>query len=251
MFGMAFAQTEAGSAFEVASVKRNTPDGRFDVVPRRSGTLVTMHNTQVGSLIFYAYHLEEGYQLAGIPDWPDELRWFDIDARTGLDSTDDQVRLMFRALLADRFKLQMHRETREMPEYVLTLRKGKLKLTPSTGTDSVKLTIENRGYSQTPGTCGTSLWREGAHLVCRAATMEMLAAQVRHSLRSPLANHTGLTGTYDLNLLFMPEDRTSDPDQVLAQTLTGALSDVGLKLEKGKGPVEVLVIDHIERPSDN
>lgn len=251
MFGMGFAQTEAHFAFEVASVKRNTSNGRSDVVPRRSGTLVTMHNTQVGSLIFYAYHLEGNYQLAGIPDWPDEWRWFDIDARTAPDSTDDQVRQMFRSLLADRFKLQMHRETKVMPEYVLTLSKGKLKLTPSTGKDSVKLTIENLPYSQTPGTCGTSLWHEGSHLVCRTATMETIAAQVRHSLRSPLADHTGLTGTYDLNLLFMPEDRMSDPDQVLAQTLTGALSDVGLKLEKGKGPVEVLVIDHIERPSDN
>jgi uncharacterized protein (TIGR03435 family) len=71
-------------------------------------------------------------------------------------------------------------------------------------------------------------------------------------LRSPVADRTGLTGTYDLNLLFMPEGRPPEPDdQTLAPTLTGALSDVGLKLENGKGPVEVLVIDHIERPSDN
>ncbi len=251
MFGMAFAQPEARPAFEVASVKRNTSNGRSDFVPRRSGTLVTMYNTQVGSLIIYAYRLQGSYQLAGIPGWPDEWRWLDVDARTAPDATDDQVRLMFQSLLADRFKLQVHRETREMPEYVLALRKGKLKLTPSTGKNPVKLTIEDRPYSQTPGTCGMSLWREGAHLVCCAATMEKIAAQVGDSLRSPLADHTGLTGTYDLNLLFMPEDRTPDPDQVLAPTLAGALSDVGLKLEKGKGPVEVLVIDHIERPSDN
>jgi uncharacterized protein (TIGR03435 family) len=82
--------------------------------------------------------------------------------------------------------------------------------------------------------------------------MEKIAAQLRGSLRSPLSDRTGLTGTYDLNLLFMPEGQTPDPDQVvLASTLAGALSDVGLKLERGKGPVEVLVIDHIERPSDN
>lgn len=248
----ASALAQAPPAFEVASIKPNAFSGRSDFVPRRSGTLVTMHNAQVGSFIFYAYRLEGSYQLEGIPDWPNELRWFDIDARTPPDATEDQVRLMFQSLLADRFKLRVHRETREMPEYVLTLGKGKLRLAPSSGNKPLAITIEDRPYTQTPGTCGTSLWREGTHLVCCAATMEKIAAQLRGSLRSPLSDRTGLTGTYDLNLLFMPEGQTPDPDQVvLASTLAGALSDVGLKLERGKGPVEVLVIDHIERPSDN
>jgi uncharacterized protein (TIGR03435 family) len=250
---MAFGQPETRPAFEVASVKRNASHARSDFAPRRSGTLVMMHNTQVGSFIFYAYHLEGSYELVGLPDWPDESRWFDIDARTAVpDAPDDRVRLMFQSLLADRFKLRMHRETREMPEYVLTLGKGKLKLTPSTSKNSLNITIEDRPYTQAPETCGTSLWREGTHVVCCAATMDKITAQIRGALRSPVADRTGLTGTYDLNLLFMPEGRPPEPDdQILAPTLTGALSDVGLKLENGKGPVEVLVIDHIERPSDN
>jgi len=82
--GTAFGQPEARPAFEVASVKRNASSERPDFAPRRSGTLVMMHNTQVGSFIFYAYHLEASYQLAGIPDWPDDSRWFDIDARTAV-----------------------------------------------------------------------------------------------------------------------------------------------------------------------
>jgi uncharacterized protein (TIGR03435 family) len=251
MIGKAFAQPEARPAFEVASVKKNASDDRPDFVPRRSGTLVAMHNTQVGSFVFYAYHLEAGYQLAGLPDWPDDSRWFDIDARTAPDASDDQVRLLFQSLLADRFKLQVHRETREMPQYVLTLGKGKLKLAPSDGKKPLAIIIGDRPYTQAPGTCGTSLWSEGTHLVCCAASMEKIAAQLKSSLRSPLADRTGLTGAYDLNLLFVPDSRMPDPDQVLAPTLAGALSDVGLKLEKAKGPVEVLVIDHIERPSDN
>ncbi len=211
-----------------------------------------MHNAQVGSLIFYAYRLEAGYQLVGIPDWPDESRWFDIDARTAVpDTQDDQVRLMFQSLLADRFKLQIHRETREMPEYILTLGKGKLKLTPSGGKNPLSITIEDRRYTQAPGTCGTSSWREGTHVVCCAATLDKIAAQIRGALRSPIADRTGLAGTYNLNLLFMPEGQTPEPDQILAPTLAGALSDTGLNLGKGKGPVEVLMIDHIERPSAN
>jgi len=250
--GTAFGQPEARPAFEVASVKRNASSERPDFAPRRSGTLVMMHNTQVGSFIFYGYHLEASYQLAGIPDWPDDSRWFDIDARTAVpDAPDDQVRLMFQSLLADRFKLQIHRETREMPEYVLTLGKGKLRLTPSGGKNPLSIVIEDRSYTQAPGICAASLWREGTHVVCCAATMDQIAAPIGSVLRSPVADRTGLAGKYDLNLLFMPEDRTPEPDQVLAPTLAGALSDVGLKLEKGKGPVEVLVIDHIERPSDN
>jgi uncharacterized protein (TIGR03435 family) len=253
--GAAFGQTaQKKLEFDVASVKVNVANGESDFVPRRSGTRITMHNTQIGSFISYAYHLEGGYQqLAGIPDWPDELRWFDLDARTPPDATDEEVRLMFQSLLADRFKLRVHRETRQRAEYVLTLGKGRLKLTPYSedGDEPLKMTIEGRSFAQGRGTCSSSLWREGAHLVCRGAAIGEIASRIAGSLRSPVADRTGLTGTYDLDLLFWPENRTAGPDDVTPPALAQALAGIGLKLEKGTGPVEVLVIDHIEQPSEN
>ena len=247
---VAFAQRPE---FEVASVKKVTFNGFLpDFAPRRSGTLVAMHNTQVGPVIGYAYRLEGGHQLVGIPDWPDDSRWFDIDARTPPDTTDDQVRLMLQSLLADRFKLKVHREARQSSDFVLTLGKGKLKIaTAAGGEEPLRITIEGRSYTQRRGTCTPSAWREGDHLVCRDVTMETIASQVGAGLRAPIVDRTGLSGNYDLDLLFWPDGRPPQPDEVTTPSLAQALSGLGLKLEKGPGLVQVLVIDHIEPPSGN
>src|SRR5882757_2251946 len=89
---MALAGFAQRLTFEVASVKPTSDERRMDVVPRRSGDLVMMHNTQPYSIIFYAYHLRAKYQLAGYVQFRDDANWFDIDARAGQDATDDQVR---------------------------------------------------------------------------------------------------------------------------------------------------------------
>jgi uncharacterized protein (TIGR03435 family) len=237
--------------FEVASVKLNTTNGPLDLAPRRSGDLVTMHNVQPYSVIFYAYHLTGSYQLAGYVRLPDGWNWYDIDARIGGEATDDQVRRMFQSLLEDRFKLKVHRETRDIPEYELVIAKGKPRLTPSSD-KPMKVTIEGRTFTQGPGTCGASLWREGSHIVCHAATMEKIAAEVGGLLHAPLVDRTGLTGTYDLNVRYVPDDRKLDADLEPGPTLAQALQEeLGLRLERGKGPVEVIVIDHMEKASEN
>ncbi len=245
--GAAFAQRPE---FEVASVKHSSFNGQFGSV-RRSGTLVTIHSTQVGVLIFYAYNLKGAYEVVGIPNWPDEARWFDVDARTPPDATEDQVRLMFQSLLADRFKMKTHRETKQVTEYSLTLGKGKLKLTPSSGDGPLTINMQGKPYTQPYGTCGTSLGIEGARGVCRAAAMGRIAAAVGAEMRSPVTDRTGLTGSYDLDLLYWPDDRTVQPDDIFTPKIAQALGDLGLKLEKTSGAVEVLVIDHIEQPSEN
>ncbi len=82
--------------------------------------------------------------------------------------------------------------------------------------------------------------------------MDQIVSAIRGELRAPVADHTGLTGLYDVNLLFMSERQKPREDTELLQRLPAALqSELGLKLEKGKGPAEVLVIDHIEKPSAN
>jgi uncharacterized protein (TIGR03435 family) len=249
----AFGQAAEKLAFEVASVKRNTANGPSDMRgPRRSGESVVMHNAQLYSVIFYAYHLNGNYQMVGFTPLPDGWTWYDIEARTATSATDDQVRLMFQSLLEDRFKLKVRRETRDVPEYQLTIAqsKGKPKLAPSKE-GPLTVTIEGRSLTQPAGKCGTSLWQEGSHIVCHAADMATIVSQFSGLLAAPVADQTGLTGTYDMNLLYVPDDRQLKPDAPPGPSLAEAIQgDLGLKLEKGKGPVEVLVIDHLEKPSE-
>lgn len=247
-----FGQAAGKPDFEVASVKRNTANGPSDMRgPRRSGDSVVMHNTQLYSVIFYAYHLSGNYQMVGFTPLPDGWNWYDIEARAAASATDDQIRLMFQSLLEDRFKLKVHRETRDIPEYQLTIAKGKPKLVPSKE-GPLTLTIEGRSLTQPAGTCGTSSWLEGWHVVCHAAGIATIASQFSGALAAPVADKTGLTGTYDINLLYVPDDRQLKPDAPPGPSLLVAVQEeLGLKLEKGKGPVEVLVMDHLEKPSEN
>ena len=237
--------------FEVASVKINKDNGPSDMrAPRRSGDSVIMHNTQIYSVIYYAYNLSGNYQIAGYKDPSDDSRWVDIEARAGANATDDQIRLMFQSLLEDRFKLKVHHETREIPEYQLTIAK-KAKLT-SAREGEMTLTIEGRTFPARAGACSTTSWREGNHIACHAAGMETITSQLSGLLQSPVTDHTGLTGKYDLDVLYLPDNRKLEADAPPAPSLVDAVQEsLGLKLEKVKGAVDVLVIDHLEKPSEN
>jgi len=247
---IAFAQKKQ---FEVASVKM--VEGRppeWHMEPTRSGDRVTMHGTRVFTMIYWAFHLHDGYQFADEEKGDVQWIWYDIDARTPEGTSDDDLRLMFQTLLEDRFQLKTHRETRQVAEFVLTLGKGEPKLKPAEDGDSLKLTIEGRTFKEPAGTCSGSLWVEGQHTVCHAVTMDQFARQLSGELRAPLVDRTGLTGTYDINLLHA---RTNGKDRDEAgplPTLQEAVEkQLGLKLEMSKGPVEVLVVDHYQRPSAN
>ena len=236
--------------FEVASIKQNTANVPNDFTPRRSGTLVTMHNTQVGTVLYYAYHIIGSYQLVGFDPnaLPREWMWIDVDARAPLNATDDQIRLMLQSLLEDRYKLRIHRETREIPEYELVATNARLE--PSRASDNpMPITVEGKTLKVPSGKCSTSIWLDGDHMICHAAPLERIVAEISSSLRSPVVDRTGLKETYDVNLLFAREDLPED--QTPAPSLEDAIRDLGLKLKKGRGPVEVIVVDHIEKPSGN
>ncbi|HVW08030.1 MAG TPA: TIGR03435 family protein [Bryobacteraceae bacterium] len=114
------------------------------------------------------------------------------------------------------------------------------------------VTIEDRTFTPRPGRCAVSLWRDGAHLICHAAGIDAVTAAISNELRSPVADRTGLTGTYDVNVRFVPEDRRMDADLATGPPLADALQEeLGLRLEKGKGPVEVIVIENMEKPTEN
>ena len=236
--------------FEVASVKTSA-GGPFEFAPKRSSDRVSIHMTHLASVITYAYHIPF-YQVIGYDKTPIAYDWYDIDAKAPGDATDDQVRLMFQSLLEDRFKLKVHRETRELPEYELTVAKGNAKLKPASGDEPMKVEIEGRHLTWPKGNCASTAWLEGAHLICHAASIDQIVGVIRGEMGAPVVDRTGLTGLYDLNLLYLSDRQKPRDDGDAVPLLPAALqAELGLKLEKGKGPVEVLVIDHLEKPSGN
>ena len=139
LLAMAIAWSVMGQAnrptFEVASIKRSAGDGFPDAKPRRSGSRIMMHNIRVATAIIYAYHLASGamttsYQLAGNLQMPDGWEEYDIDAIAPGSPSDDDLRLMFQALLEERFRLKYRWESRELALYELTLAKNGPKLKP-------------------------------------------------------------------------------------------------------------------------
>ncbi len=236
--------------FEVASVKLNRTDGRSDGSgPRRSANSVVMHNVQPYSVLYYAFNLHGNYQMAGYVPFPDESNWYDIEALAASSTTDAQIRLMFLSLLEDRFKLKFHREIKELPVFELTVR-NRPRLTPARE-GPMTVTIEDRSVSQREGACGTSLWKGGNHLLCHAVGIDKFVAELSRLLQSPVVDRTGVTGSYDVNLLYLPESRQFETNAPAIPSLQDAVQDLGLKLEKGRAPIEVIVIDHLEKPSDN
>jgi uncharacterized protein (TIGR03435 family) len=238
-------------AFDVASVKVNTANGSIDgATPHRSGDLVMFHNTQPYSLIFYAYHLTANYQIAGYTPLPEPWNWYDVDARTGGAATDDEVRLMMQSLLEDRFKLKIHRETRDMPVYELAIAKDKATLTPSREGAMKAIAIEGTSYPPPAvGICVAGSWNDGTHVICHGAGMDKIVAVLSNQLKAPVVDRTALTGTYDLHVRFDPRTNpNTDPGPSLGEAIQ---QELGLTLQKGTGPVEVIVIDHMEKPSEN
>lgn len=206
-------------------------------------------------LITAAYNLPPGSErrIMGASDW---LRSDQYEIQAKIEDSlyaamqkmtpaqqREQVDLMEQSLLAERFKLKVHFETREMPLYALVIAKGGPKLTPAKKGESSKL-------SSFPDT------HQGVEMTASAVTLDQFA-------HSPLwggggrtvVDQTGLKGTYDFTLKWRPEKLASDTGQESdgdAPSLFTAIKEqLGLKLMPTKGSVEVIVIDHIERPSEN
>jgi uncharacterized protein (TIGR03435 family) len=229
----------------------------------------------VGSLpglIAWAYQLkpDEARLISGSPDWANSES-FDIEAQASGNLPRDRMFLMLQSLLADRFKLALHHETREVPVYALVFAKpGKTgpQLQPHSDAAPCLKIDPSRPFPTTdfgvipppPPACGRFI--SGAHrLAGNDVTMEMLAANLgaSSSVDRTVVNRTGLNGAFDLNLEFTPGGQPASqlgeagaPDASGPPLIFTALQEqLGLKLESTKGPVDVLVIDHVEQPTPN
>jgi uncharacterized protein (TIGR03435 family) len=238
-------------AFEVASIHLSPPstDGHHHIWSDVHKSQFRTGNLSIRDLIQFAYNLPES-QILGGPDWLDTTM-YDIDAKSApevdarlkalsANEAAQQKRLMVQALLRDRFALATHQESRELPVYNLVLAKGGPRFQPS---DKNGTTIDT----------GRSL----LHVQGSDDTLGLLARELAQSLDRIVVNKTGLAGRYDLILRWTPDDApppllNGAPDPNAPPGLFTAIQEqLGLKLETGKAPVPVLVIDRISPPTDN
>jgi uncharacterized protein (TIGR03435 family) len=246
-------------SFEAASVKPASPDNPpGQGVSRAPGGRFTAVNAPLRFLIVYAYQLQ-GHQLVGAPDWIANER-FDIVAKMEGDpppivtAGPDPMRLATRALLADRFGLVVHRETRELDIYALTMAKpggqpGRaLKPSPE---DCAVMAAAARAAPAAPGPdgappfiCGQSYGQ--GRIRFAGYPLSLFANGLSLNVGRAVLDRTGLTGNWAFELTYAPEP---SPDSDAPGLFTAIQEQLGLKLESTKGPVEVLVIDSVARPT--
>ena len=226
-------------SFEVVSVKPNTSGISNAIPPLRSNGSYTASNVALKSVIANAYEVRI-FQILGGPDWLTRER-FDIIAR-GREGTPDGLRpAMLRTLLAERFKLVAHVETREQQVYSLTLLRGDGRLGPQLK-PSAPASGSSSGFPSASVANGTAR-------INGRVSMDGFAIMLTGSVfNQRVINRTGLSGEFDLDLRFTPDSSTAAAPE-FPSIFTAVQEQLGLKLEASRGPVDMLVIDSVERPT--
>jgi len=231
---------DAEPSFEVATVKPSDPKNGSQGFHSGDGRRIDCDNETVAEIVEFVYGVH-AKQIVGAPQWFFDERW-DVDGYPDVPGEPDykQMQGMYRKLLEERFGLKMHRETRTMGAYVLTVVKGGAKLSKS---------VDQEAMSDTTFTQWNSQRRV---LRVTSTTMAEFATTMDSQLEKPLVDQTGLTGKWDFLLKWRPETAPEPDDpNALPGIFTAIQEQIGLKLEGAKAPVDVIVIDKVERPSAN
>jgi uncharacterized protein (TIGR03435 family) len=225
----------AQEAFAAATIRPSAAAVKFEHDGKTETTpgMLRMQDVTVNTCIKWAYGVQDS-QIAG-PEWM-QSEHFDITAKADHPAGEVQMKVMMQGLLAERFKLAFHRQQKELKSFALMVAKGGAKLKPAEGD-------------------GKSVMHNSANAtVATSTTMKEFGDMLSGPLQTPVVDMTGLKGKYDFTLDFtnyLPDDmKTMRPDatSVLMSALPGEL---GLKLEGRKEMVEVMVVDHVEKPSEN
>jgi len=265
----------ANPKFEVASVKQNRTGANTVMLGGGPGGRYNASNVPLRLLIRSAYQIQDS-QLVGGPDWINTDR-FDIVAKAETEpppTPPGQVgpmQLMVRALLVDRFRLVVHREMREMPIFALVLAREDKRLGPQLKVSSVDCSPAGRrglppaappGPNERPP-CGMRM--APGSILSGGTALSQLATTLSNSVGRTVVDKTGLTDRFDIDLKWTPDGMAAGgglgipggappppPADTSGPSIYAALQEqLGLKLESQRGPVEVLVIDSVEHPTEN
>jgi uncharacterized protein (TIGR03435 family) len=230
--------------FDAAVIRPGEDKGGGHLMPIPGGNGYSALNYPVRQMIALMYWIPI-QQVTGGPGWIDTTP-YDIEAKADHPYSLDDLHTMFQNLLADRFHLKFHIEQREGPVYALTVDKSGLKMKRNQTPEDYKVPMISDGFGVYAGT---------------RVSMRYLTWFLSQQLRSegrPVVDRTGLAGNYDFTLSFLPELPPDISPEDLAPELRDrpSLSDavreeLGLTLQRDKGPVPYIVIDHVDRPSPN
>jgi uncharacterized protein (TIGR03435 family) len=252
---VAFCQSPPAAplTFEVAAIKPSNPDNRDLGLHQTNGSFIAT-GYSLYRLIAFAFAVEL-FQVSGGPDWSKSQR-YDITAKKERDprlAKPDDDRYRVRALLADRFTLMVHQESKELPVFSLAIGKNGSKL------QRAKPPVGSSGVSGR-GANGRIQW------IFTDSPVSLLVHELSQRLGRPVVDHTGLSEHYDFKLEWTPEQNqpvlqstdsataipsASGPDSSGPSIFTALQEQLGLKLESERGPVEIIVIDRANRPSEN
>jgi uncharacterized protein (TIGR03435 family) len=246
--GSGFSQTSPANpgrlVFEVDSIKPAKPGGRgggIRAMPGGQSYVAT--NASVKLMITLMYQLND-HQISGGPAWLDTDRW-DIEAKADAPHTHEELHEMYRNMLADRFKLKFHWEKKDLLAYALVIDKSGSKVTLNESPDKFDFPIQGRGFGKLQAT--------------RCSMGYFAWSFLSTTLQEPVVDKTGLDKFYDFQLEWTPEIPANLPAEVRANLpqsdgpdlFTALRQQLGLRLERFKGPVDVMVIDSADKPSDN
>ncbi|MEI9968908.1 MAG: TIGR03435 family protein [Terracidiphilus sp.] len=222
-------------AYEVASIRPSAPDPSGAGQVAITGDHFEARNLSAKQLVYIAYDIYSPDLISNLPQWADSAQ-FDIEAKLEDDKAHgpehEHSRVILRALLADRFKLKSHYERLDRPVYALVVDEHGPKVKEATAADSLEMSIQH------------------GRIHLRAATMAPLVEGVSLMVERPVVDKTGLTGRYNIDLECTPDELegTSDAGPSIFTVLREQL---GLRLVSARSPINVLVIDQLERPSPN
>ena len=241
---------DADPAFEVSTIKPNVSDAAgMQVLTFRGRTFIT-ENSSLADLMMFAYSVQMK-QILGAPDWIEKDR-YDINATPDQEGspTADQVRIMIRKLLEDRFQLKFHHDKRELSAFVLAIGKDGPKLKAAQPNGNL------HGVGIQPAKTGTMLFAYNAPISAFTSFLQSMIFD------RPVVDQTALTGRYDLTVTFTPDDsmfngrpiglpKLADGVEPAPGFFQAIQEQLGLKLVAEKTQVDVLAIDHVEKPSAN
>jgi uncharacterized protein (TIGR03435 family) len=268
---LAQAPAVAKPEFEVASVRPSSPDpaDQFNLGIRFDGAMMIVHSYRLKDYVGFAYQVRE-FQVTG----PDTLNLqFDLNAKIPENTPRKQLPAMVQTLLEDRFKLAIHRDKKEFPVYALTVLKGGPKLkaapldAPEPGADknnvNVSVNVNTGGSGGRGGAVvnlgnGAYVTNAGGKVDGHKISIPQLVETLGRFVDRPIVDVTGISGTYDVTLPYGVDDlrallrsvgvdRPIPDDALPPASLSESLKAVGLSLEARKSPLDIIVVDHIEK----